>query len=103
MIDLDDEQQLPFDDPATFHMISQARTLGVFQIESARSARADQGIETFDHIITDISLFPAGAGREQHDHALPRGQARLVASYLHDDLHPILEQTKTASWSSTSR
>ena len=61
-IDLDDEEQVPFDDPATFHMISQARTLGVFQIESPgqRELVGKSGIETFDHIITDISLFRPG-------------------------------------------
>ncbi len=95
-IDLDDEQQVPFDDPATFHMISQARTLGVFQIESPgqRELVGKSGIETFDHIITDISLFRPGPVKS--DMITPYLEAKhgwSQVSYLHDDLRPILEQT----------
>jgi error-prone DNA polymerase len=96
VIDLDDEQQVPFDDPATFHMISQARTLGVFQIESPgqRELVGKSGIETFDHIITDISLFRPGPVKS--DMITPYLEAKhgwSQVSYLHDDLRPILEQT----------
>ena len=61
-IDLDDEAQVPFDDPTTFAMISAAKTLGVFQIESPgqRELVGKSGIESFDDIITDISLFRPG-------------------------------------------
>jgi len=95
-IDLDDEQQVPFDDPATFHMISQARTLGVFQIESPgqRELVGKSGIETFDHIITDISLFRPGPVKS--DMITPYLEAKhgwSSVTYLHDDLRPILEQT----------
>jgi error-prone DNA polymerase len=55
-IDLDDEVQVPFDDPTTFKMISSAKTLGVFQIESPgqRELVGKSGIEDFSDIITDI-------------------------------------------------
>ena len=33
-VDLDDERQVPFDDPVTYDLISSAKTLGIFQIES---------------------------------------------------------------------
>ena len=61
-IDLDDEVQVPFDDAATYDLISSAKTLGVFQIESPgqRELVGKSGIETFDDIITDISLFRPG-------------------------------------------
>ena len=96
VIDLDDEEQVPFDDPATFHMISQARTLGVFQIESPgqRELVGKSGIETFDHIVTDISLFRPGPVKS--DMITPYLEAKhgwSQVSYLHDDLRPILEQT----------
>jgi error-prone DNA polymerase len=95
-IDLDDEEQVPFDDPATFHMISQARTLGVFQIESPgqRELVGKSGIETFDHIITDISLFRPGPVKS--DMITPYLEAKhgwSQVTYLHDDLRPILAQT----------
>ena len=43
-IDLDDEAQVPFDDDADLHMISAAKTLGVFQIESPGPARAGRQV-----------------------------------------------------------
>jgi error-prone DNA polymerase len=95
-IDLDDEEQVPFDDPATFHMISQARTLGVFQIESPgqRELVGKSGIETFEQIITDISLFRPGPVKS--DMITPYLEAKhgwSEATYLHDDLRPILRET----------
>ena len=83
-LDLDDEQQVPFDDPATYALISSARTLGVFQIESPgqRELIGKSGIDDFGEIITDISLFRPGPGAERHDHPLPRRQARLAPAAL---------------------
>jgi error-prone DNA polymerase len=95
-IDLDDEGQVPFDDARTFHMISQARTLGVFQIESPgqRELVGKSGIETFEQIITDISLFRPGPVKS--DMITPYLEAKhgwSEATYLHDDLRPILRET----------
>jgi error-prone DNA polymerase len=95
-IDLDDEEQVPFDDPATFEMISAARTLGVFQIESPgqRELVGKSGIESFEDIITDISLFrPGPVKSDMITPYLDVKQGWKAASYLHDDLRPILEQT----------
>ncbi len=96
-IDLDDEEQVPFDDEPTYRMISSARTLGVFQIESPgqRELIAKSGIETFGDIITDISLFRPGPVKS--DMITPYLEAKQgwdVPLYLHDDLRPILEQTR---------
>jgi error-prone DNA polymerase len=95
-IDLDDQEQVPFDDPETFEMISAARTLGVFQIESPgqRELVGKSGIETFDHIVTDISLFRPGPVKS--DMITPYLEAKhgwRSVTYLHDDLRPILEET----------
>jgi error-prone DNA polymerase len=95
-IDLDDEEQVPLDDPETFQMISRARTLGVFQIESPgqRELVGKSGIETFEQIITDISLFRPGPVKS--DMITPYLEAKhgwSEATYLHDDLRPILRQT----------
>ncbi|MGI8522892.1 MAG: DNA polymerase III subunit alpha [Nocardioides sp.] len=95
-IDLDDEQQVPVDDPDTFAMISAARTLGVFQIESPgqRELVGKSGIETFADIITDISLFrPGPVKSDMITPYLEAKQGWRLPSYLHDDLRPILEQT----------
>jgi error-prone DNA polymerase len=96
-IDLDDEEQVPFDDEPTYRMISSGRTLGVFQIESPgqRELIAKSGIETFGDIITDISLFRPGPVKS--DMITPYLEAKQgweMPLYLHDDLRPILGETK---------
>ena len=95
-IDLDDEQQVPFDDAATFQMISQAKTLGIFQIESPgqRELVGKFGPETFEDLITDISLFrPGPVKSDMITPYLEAKQGWKTPSYLHDDLRPILEAT----------
>ena len=96
-VDLDDETQVPFDDPATFELVSSARTLGCFQIESPgqRELVGKSGIETFGDIITDISLFrPGPVKSDMITPYLEAKQGWAMPSYLHEDLRPILEDTK---------
>ena len=95
-IDVDDESQVPLDDPATFELVGQAKTLGCFQIESPgqRELVGRSDITTFEEIITDISLFRPGPVKS--DMVTPYLNARQgwrMPNYLHDDLRPILEQT----------
>ncbi|MGZ4445075.1 MAG: DNA polymerase III subunit alpha [Nocardioides sp.] len=95
-IDLDDEEQVPFDDPTTYAMISSAKTLGVFQIESPgqRELVGKSGIESFEDIITDISLFrPGPVKSDMITPYLEAKQGWRVPRYLHDDLRPILGPT----------
>ncbi|SED32329.1 DNA polymerase III, alpha subunit [Nocardioides exalbidus] len=96
-LDLDDEVQVPFDDTTTYDLISSAKTLGVFQIESPgqRELVGKSGIESFDDIITDISLFRPGP--VQSDMVTPYLEAKhgwTEPHYLHDDLRPILAGTR---------
>ena len=95
-VDLDDERQVPFDDPDTFALISAAKTLGCFQIESPgqRELVGKSGIETFSDIITDISLFRPGPVKS--DMVTPYLEAKQgwrTPRFLHPDLRPILAQT----------
>ena len=95
-LDIDDEQQVPFDDAKTFHMISSAKTLGCFQIESPgqRELVGKSGIDSFEDIITDISLFRPGPVKS--DMVTPYLHAKQgwgMPRYLHDDLRPILGST----------
>ncbi len=95
-IDLDDEAEVPFDDPTTYAMISSAKTLGVFQIESPgqRELVGKSGIETFEEIITDISLFrPGPVKSDMITPYLDVKQGWKAPVYLHDDLRPILGST----------
>ncbi len=96
-LDLDDETQVPFDDETTFQMISSAKTLGVFQIESPgqRELVGKSGLETFGDIITDISLFrPGPVKSDMITPYLEVKQGWKEPSYLHPDLRPILEDTR---------
>ncbi len=96
-VDLDDEAQVPFDDERTFDLISSARTLGCFQIESPgqRELVGKSGIETFGDIITDISLFrPGPVKSDMITPYLEAKQGWRMPRYLHDDLRPILADTR---------
>jgi len=95
-IDVDDQRQVPLDDPATYQLIGHARTLGCFQIESPgqRELTAKFGPETFDDIVIDISLFRPGPVKS--DMVTPFLQARQgwrQPVYLHPDLEPVLRPT----------
>ncbi len=88
---------MPHDDPATYEMISTARTLGIFQIESPgqRELVGKSGIETFEDVITDISLFrPGPVKSDMITPYLEVKQGWKAARYLHDDLRPILGPTR---------
>jgi error-prone DNA polymerase len=96
-INIDDEAQVPFDDEATYQMISEAKTLGVFQIESPgqRELVGKSGIESFEDIITDISLFrPGPVKSDMITPYLEAKQGWKTVVHLHDDLRPILEATQ---------
>jgi len=95
-VDVDDQQQVPLDDPATYRLIGHARTLGCFQIESPgqRELTGKFGPETFDDIVIDISLFRPGPVKS--DMVTPFLQARQGwrdVVYLHPDLEPVLAST----------
>jgi error-prone DNA polymerase len=95
-VDLDDEAQVPFDDPETYRLISSSRTLGVFQIESPgqRELVGKSGIDDFGEIITDISLFrPGPVKSDMITPYLDAKQGWKMPAYLHEDLHPILGET----------
>ncbi len=83
-IDLDDEQQVPFDDPATFQHDQPGphpRGLPDRVTGPARAGRQVRHRDLRRHHHRHLAV-PARAGQERHDHALPRGQARLVAGLL---------------------
>ncbi|WP_205474651.1 DNA polymerase III subunit alpha [Nocardioides sp. SYSU D00038] len=93
---LDDEAQVPLDDPETYAMISSAQTLGVFQIESPgqRELVGKSGLDSFSDIITDISLFrPGPVKSDMITPYLEVKQGWREATYVHPDLAPILGQT----------
>ena len=96
-LDLDDESQVPRDDPATYAVISSAKTLGMFQIESPgqRELVGKSGLDSFEDIITDISLFRPGPVKSDMITPYLEGkQGWKTPTYLHEDLRPILGATQ---------
>jgi error-prone DNA polymerase len=96
-LDLDDESQVPRDDPATYEVISSAKTLGMFQIESPgqRELVGKSGLDSFEDIITDISLFRPGPVKSDMITPYLEGkQGWRTPTYLHPDLEPILGDTQ---------
>ncbi|HWO52605.1 MAG TPA: PHP domain-containing protein, partial [Ornithinibacter sp.] len=96
-IDLDDEAQVPHDDPATYELIRTTRTLGMFQIESPgqRELVGKLGPSRFDDLIVDISLFRPGPVKS--DMITPFLNSRHGWSerrFLHPSLIPALEETE---------
>ncbi len=96
-LDIDDEAQVPRDDPETYQLISSARTLGCFQIESPgqRELVGKSGVDTFEEVIADISLFRPGPVRsDMITPYLEVKQGWRMPRYLHDDFRPILGPTR---------
>jgi error-prone DNA polymerase len=96
-IDLDDEAQVPHEDPATFAMIRTARTLGCFQIESPgqRELIGKFGPQRFGDLIIDISLFRPGPVKS--DMITPFLESRhgwRRRRFLHPSLIPALAETE---------
>ncbi len=96
LIVLDDPASVPLDDEPTFDLIRSTHTLGCFQIESPgqRELIGKFAPETFDDLIVDISLFRPGPVKS--DMVTPFLKARqgwTQATYPHEDLRPVLEET----------
>jgi error-prone DNA polymerase len=96
-VDLDDEAQVPHDDPETFELIRTTRTLGMFQIESPgqRELVGKLGPTAFDDLVVDISLFRPGPVKS--DMITPFLESRhgwRERRFLHPSLVPALEETE---------
>ncbi|HVD24320.1 MAG TPA: DNA polymerase III subunit alpha, partial [Lapillicoccus sp.] len=96
-INLDDRNQVPLDDETTFRMIRTTHTLGCFQIESPgqRELIGKFGPESFEDLITDISLFRPGPVKS--DMIVPFLNARQgwnAPEFLHPTLIPALQETE---------
>ena len=96
-VDLDDRRHVPLDDEATFRLIRTTHTLGCFQIESPgqRELIGKFGPETFEDLITDISLFRPGPVKS--DMIVPFLNARQgwnAPQFLHPSLIPALQETE---------
>lgn len=89
-------ERIPLDDPAAYQLLSQARTLGVFQLESGGMRRLIASLrpERFDDLVPLVALYrpgPLGSGMVED---FIRGRhGEREAAYMHPLLEPVLKET----------
>jgi len=90
-IDLDD---WTYDDPKVFELISQAKTEGVFQLESGgmKNFMRDLGPENMEDITAGISLYRPGPMDSIPKYVQGKRNPSKV-KYIHPTLEPILKAT----------
>jgi len=91
-----DINSLPLDDKKTFKLLREAKTTGVFQLESSGMKRYLKSLKptSIDDIIVMISLYrpgPLETGMVEEYIERKRGRKRI--SYLHPLMEPILNNT----------
>ncbi len=95
-IDLDDEAQVPFDDPTTYAMISSRQDPRRLPDRVAGPARAGRQVRASSPSTTSSPTSRcSGPGRSRATWSRPTSRpsrAGRSAAYLHDDLRPILER-----------
>jgi DNA polymerase-3 subunit alpha len=92
-IDIDFEE-IPYDDPETYKLISSGETLGIFQLESSgmRQFMKELAPECLEDIIAGISLFRPGPMDSIPKYIENKKNPHKVA-YIHPKLEPILKVT----------
>ncbi|MGH2704585.1 MAG: DNA polymerase III subunit alpha [Actinomycetota bacterium] len=91
-----DLDAIPRDDPATFELIRDSRTIGCFQIESPgqRELLGKFQPDRFEDLIIDISLFRPGPVKSDMVRPfLERRHRFQPVTYPHPSLAPILRET----------
>jgi len=94
-IDIDIDK-IPIDDKKTFELLCNAKTSGVFQLESdgLKDVLRRLQPEKFEDIIAVNALYrPGPLGSGMVDDFIARRHGRQKIEYLFDDLEPILKET----------
>ncbi|RSS87265.1 DNA polymerase III subunit alpha [Streptomyces sp. WAC05292] len=95
-LDLDDPEQVPPGDPATYELIRSAETLGCFQIESPgqRDLVGRLQPSTFHDLVVDISLFrPGPVAADMVRPFIEARHGRAPVRFPHPHLEPALAET----------
>ncbi len=89
-----DLSKIPMSDEKTFEMLSEGKTTGVFQLESAGMKRYLKELKpsAFDDVIAMGALYRPGPMQFIPDYIAGKHGTREV-QYVHDDLKPIIEKT----------
>lgn len=91
-----DYEQIPAEDAATYQMLGEGETIGVFQLESPaqRALQARLGADRFEDIVASVAIIrpgPIKGNMVEPFLARRKGQEEIV--YLHPKLKPILAKT----------
>lgn len=96
-------EELPLDDPAVFSLLSEARTFGVFQLESSgmRDLMRRLKPERLEDVIALVALYRPGP-MVMIDDFINRKNGKVKISYDHPLMEAILKETY-GSWSTRNR
>ena len=85
---------IPLNDAATFKLLSEGNTSGIFQLESYGMSKLMTQMKPFEFndIVAAIALYRPGPMANIPTY-LKRRFNKEVITYLHDDLKPILSET----------
>ena len=88
--------ELPLDDEATFEMLREGETMGVFQLESSQMRRLIQALQptSFDDICALVALYrPGPMAANMHLDYAERKNGRQQVQVFHPDAEEILSET----------
>jgi len=91
-----DYEEIPLDDRATFEMINEGETIGVFQLESPaqRALQSRLGASRLEDIVSSVALIRPGPVKgNMVEPFIRRRRGYERPSYPHPALRPILEKT----------
>ena len=91
-----DIEALPLDDDATFAMLREGDSIGVFQLEGGpmRALMRNLGPTSFDDVAALVALYrPGPMAANMHNDYADRKNGRKPVSYLHPDAEEILGDT----------
>jgi len=91
-----DIKNLALDDPKTYRLLSAARTIGVFQVESSgmRDLLRKLEPERFEDLIALLALYrPGPIGSGMLDDFIQRKHNRIPIKYDHKKLEGVLQET----------
>ncbi len=89
-----DLERIPLNDEATFNMLAEGDTIGVFQLESSGMREVLRGLkpDRFEDIIAVVALYRPGP-MENIPTYISRKHGREPVVYMHEKLQPILSET----------